>query len=457
MAIEIKTIACPQCGSTDVQMTSEAKGVCCCCGAQFTVRQGADTQNVYNEVHVYADGNSAEKRDSCRKMEISPEYSKDQFIRKAWITLAAENAPIEVFNETFRAAVKTDRQILIDSLSADVKYQASVGYDREEPYTDYETYYEQEPYIAYEKQWNNVTKQTEERQVTKYKRVQKQRPVTKYKTVTDWSATSGSHHTYSVAVIDMKQKYLNEELFLGSFCDVKGSSLHPVGKELAEKMQITDAVRKHAAEKHKATINSSVCHALPGDHNRDLSWKVSKITDHSTNIYKTPEYVTSICFNGKTYFKYAFPFGPMNIGGNQIENNDSPTAVARKKLSELKKKNSDRRDSVEKNVIKVTNGVSVLTIGLLAVSILVSLCIRSIVLSTVFFAVAAAAFFYNTSKVKKETKAEMNRANKEIEKNKARTEAEIDDFTKNYKIKLYKALNNKLTSLGYEPAAATEL
>lgn len=51
----------------------------------------------------------------------------------------------------------------------------------------------------------------------------------------------------------------------------------------------------------------------------------------------------------------------------------------------------------------------------------------------------------------------MNRANKEIEKNKARTEAEIDDFTKNYKIKLYKALNNKLTSLGYEPAAATEL
>ncbi len=38
----------------------------------------------------------------------------------------------------------------------------------------------------------------------------------------------------------------------------------------------------------------------------------------------------------------------MNIGGNQIENNDSPTAVARKKLSELKKKNSDRRDSVEK-------------------------------------------------------------------------------------------------------------
>ena len=61
MAIEIKTIACPQCGSTDVQMTSEAKGVCCCCGAQFTVRQGADTQNVYNEVHVYADGNSAEK------------------------------------------------------------------------------------------------------------------------------------------------------------------------------------------------------------------------------------------------------------------------------------------------------------------------------------------------------------------------------------------------------------
>ena len=44
MAIDIKTVICPQCGSTDVDMTSDTQGVCNSCGAKFTVQQRIETQ-----------------------------------------------------------------------------------------------------------------------------------------------------------------------------------------------------------------------------------------------------------------------------------------------------------------------------------------------------------------------------------------------------------------------------
>lgn len=457
MAIEIKTIACPQCGSTNIQMTSEEKGVCTHCGAQFVIRQSSDPK----KDHSPTDKKPATNKESCLKAVISPEFSKDQFIRKAWIALAVENAPIEVFDENFGAVVETEHQVFVDSLSVDVTYQASVGHDREEPYMDYETYYDREPYIAYEKQWNNTTKQMEERQVTKYREVQKERPVTKYKTVTDWSAISGSDRVHSTSVVENTDgQHVDKDfkqLFISSFRGVKKSSLHPIGKDLADGMQITDFAREYALTDHRFNIDSSVSYDLPGDHYRDLSWKASSITDHITALYKAPEYEASICFNGKTYRKRAVPFGSMSIGGDIIENSASPESVKENLLSALEKKNRDRKDAVERNVIKATNSVSLLTIALLAASILVSFCIRSTALVTAFFAVAAAAFFYNTRKVKKETEAEMKRANKEIEKNRAKTKAEIEALTKDYKSRLREALNNKLKSLGYEPATAAEL
>ena len=55
MAIDIKTVICPQCGSTDVDMTSDTQGVCNSCSAKFTVQQRIETQNVYNEVHVHTE------------------------------------------------------------------------------------------------------------------------------------------------------------------------------------------------------------------------------------------------------------------------------------------------------------------------------------------------------------------------------------------------------------------
>lgn len=458
MAIDIKTIICPQCGSSDINMISETRGLCEVCGTQFTLQQNIETQNVYNEYYVNLGNDETPESSPCVKGEVIPEYTKDQFIRAAWIRLVKEDAPLEIFNEDFSTPCEKEHQVFIDSISVDVTYQASVGYDREEPYIDYEYYWEDVPYVVIEQKYNGITQKTENVEVTKYKKVKKQRQVTKYKKVTDWSALNGNHHTKSVAIVENKKgQHLNEVLFVDSFRGVKEDSVLPASAELSQNMQVTDAAQERATSRHRDQIRYSVKNALPGDHNKDLDWEVSKITASSSSLYRVLEYETSICFNGKTYIKHAFPFGPMNIGGDKIQNEVSLDAVTRKMRAELNAKNEARKNEIETNIAKATNKISLITIGILLASILVSLLIRSTAFIVMMFTFAVAAFVFNTIKVKKESKAEEKRAEDEIATASANTEEEIANYSKNYKLKQHKVLNDKLVSLGYEPASAREL
>ena len=458
MAIDVKTISCPQCGSTDVNMTSETQGVCKDCGAKFTVQQRIDTQNVYNEVHVHNESEQKENVDTCLKSVITPEFSQKDFIRNAWISLAKEDAPIEVFSENFDDVSIIGHQVVIDYVAVDTAYQVSIGYDRQEPYIDYETYYEKEPYIAYEKQYNSTTKQYEERQVTKYKDVKKQRQVTKYRTVTDWSALNGTHSTQSTAVAEnVRGLYLDEELFVSSFRSMKESSSAPVSDEEASKLEVSDATQKEITSEHSDNIGRSVRNSLPGDHYRNLDWNVTNVTEATTSLLKTPEFEAEISYNGKTYKKHAFPFGKMEIGGDRIENEVSLEAITSDMKSKLYKKISDRREEIDKNISKTTNGISLLTIALLALSIIFSIFVRSTTFVVIAFVIAVGFFVFNTIAVKKADSAENKKATDEIEAETSKVNAEIADYSKNYKKKQREALDSKLSSLGLKPASADEL
>ena len=458
MAIDVKTISCSQCGSTDVNMTSETQGVCKACGAKFTVQQRIDTQNVYNEVHVHNSEPMQEQEGSCSKSEIKPEYSQNEFIRSAWIALAKEDAPIEVFSGNFDDVSIAEHQVVIDHVAVDTTYQVSVGYDRQEPYIDYETYYEDEPYITTESYYDSNTKSTRTRQVTKYKKVQKQRQVTKYKTVTDWSVLNGSHSTQSTAVVEnVKNLYLDEQLFVGSFRGMKDSSASPIPFDEAKAIEVLDATQKKITTEHSDNIDRSVRYSLPGDHYRDLDWKVAKVTESTTDLYKAPEYEATITYNGKTYKKHAFPFGPMEVGGDTIENEVSLDTITGNMRNALNKKTSERRDAIEKNVGKATTGISLLTIALLAVSIILSIFVRSTALVIIAFVIAVGFFVFNTIAVKKADSAENKKAKDEIDAETSKVNAEIADYSKNYKKKQRDALDRKLSSLGLKPASADEL
>lgn len=458
MAIDVKTISCQQCGSTDVNMTSETQGVCKVCGAKFAVQQRFDTQNVYNEVHVHNEPEQKECVGTCFKAVINPEFSQIDFIRNAWISLAKEDAPIEVFSENFDDVSIIDHQVVVDYVAVNIAYQVSIGYDRQEPYIAYETYYEKEPYIAYEKWYNTATKQYEKRQVTKYKDVKKQRQVTKYRTVTDWSALNGMRSTQSTAVAENVQGlYLDEEHFTSSFRSMKKSSAAPVSDEEASKLKVLDATQKGITSKHSSNIASSVLSSLPGDHYRNLDWNIANVTKATTSLLKTPEFEAEISYNGKTYKKHAFPFGKMEIGGDKIENEVNLETIISDMKSKLNKKISDRREEIDKNISKATNGISLLTIALFSLSIIISIYVRSTALVVIAFAIAVAFFVFNTIAVNKAESAEIKKATDEIETEKLKVNIEIVNYSKNYKKKQREVLDSKLSSLGLKPTSADEL
>lgn len=396
--------------------------------------------------------------DFTQKAEILPEFSQFDFIRSAWIALIKEDAPLEIFNEDFSSPIENEYQVFIESIFVNVSYQVSVGYDRQEPYLDYEFYYEDEPYLATETYYNSNTKRTQTRQVTKYKKVQKQRQVTRYKTVTDWSPLNGTHSVTSIVAVENNQNpNFSDSLFMESFEKADKNFIIEESATLSEEMNITANARKEANSEHSSTVDYSVKSSLPGDHYKDVDWSVTETITSSKALYKTPEYEAHICFKGKTYVKHAFPFGRMRIAGDRIENEASLYSITEKMKSELKDKVTNREQAIDKNISKATNIISIATIALLLSSIFVSIFIRSTALVITMLAISIVAFIFNTIKVKAESKKETKRANDEIAEMKTQVESEIDNYSINYKFIQLEALNRKLESLGLEPVSADEI
>ena len=434
MSIEIKTIECPQCGSTEVTMETETQGVCMSCGSRFAVQQSIETQNIYNEIHVHQEEAPAAEEQECFMAEIKTKYSHDDFLRKAWIALARQSAPFEVFNNDFGNVAEKEHQILMIKESADMDFRVSVGYDRQEPYIDYETYWENVPYIAYESQMNKVTHQLEERQVTKYKKEKRERQVTKYKTVTDWKTESGSHSSSAREFEEnVEGLYFDQDLFKRTVSE-ESDAFACASEEDAGRMKVDPAVRKRAMNRINMAHYTSLCKSLPGDHQNNLDYHFTSVSTYEA-LSLAHEYETSIDCCGKTYTKRAFPFGKMEIGGDVIPNEDSPSEVARKKKAQIPEK-----------IWKSVKGYSFAVMALLLFSIVASFFIHVKALVITAFCVAVAAMIAYWLKEDSDT----DRISKEVD-------GEISDYTANYKKYQLDMLNDKLTSLGFRPAEAGEL
>ena len=88
---------------------------------------------------------------------ISAEHEKNEFLREALIAFGKDGAPSEFFEQEVNFAEK-EHTIVEVFETASYSYQASVGYDREEPYIDKEIYFEKEPYIDNERYYDTNTK-----------------------------------------------------------------------------------------------------------------------------------------------------------------------------------------------------------------------------------------------------------------------------------------------------------
>ena len=135
---------------------------------------------------------------------------------------------------------------------------------------------------------------------------------------------------------------------------------------------------------------------------------------------------------------------------------DLDTSIAKLK-AELKDRSNKRKEAIEENIRKKMTGLSVLTVALLALSIISSAFIRLFPIVIGAFVLAVAAFIVNKVTLKNTTKAEENAADDEISLDKKNTQNEIDNFSAVHKAKQIETLNKKLKELGLEPAKDDEI
>lgn len=395
--------------------------------------------------------------ESVEKSKISTKFSKRDFLRQVWTTFAEEDAPIELFSKDLDTVEELEYEVLKDTISADASYRASIGYDRKEPYIDYETYYEEEPYITTETYYDKTIQARRTREVTKYKKVAKQRPITKYKTVTDWSIFSDSRIVNNTTAYVLNKNYsdFDMETFREAYRRTASNEFITLNGAEAVMLKISSMASMKAEKKHNSAIQRSVANSLPGDRYKDLDCSYS-IIDQTSILYKVPMYKTSINFNGNTYIKYAFPFGDeLKVFGERIENEHSFESVKKQTEETLRKNAKMRRSKIERSVWKRTGFLKVLTMLILLLSIGTSLsaCIlktsilHNLMVICIAFGAAVIFFIFNCLYDKLIENKEYRRAEEDIRKEKESMDDMLSHFEEDHFTELQKALNKKLNAL----------
>lgn len=397
------------------------------------------------------------QNDGTEKLRIAPQYTKDQFVRKVLIHLAQEDVPDDVFKEDFGTVTEGQFEIVDERRRMRVNYSAGIGYDRQEPYIDYEDYYEDEPYITTETYYDSTIGRQRSREVTKYKQVKKQRQVTKYRWVTDWSTLSNACNVDTYTIVDnTKSAFLNHDiLFKDVGDDLSGISKATSGK-FADQMQVSDSASEEMKSKRGDIITNAVIEILPGDRYRDLDWN-AQTRESTTKIYSAPTYKTTISFQGKTYDKCAFSVGKMNIYGDKIPNPNGLLSLTSPINRRCNEQSTRRNENAHSAIAKATNLFSFLTICLLLTSIIGSIAFSSVSLILTFLGISLVLSIACGLVVRKKESIELEKASADNGSLRRAAKEEIANVTKVYKGKQLEIVNAKLKALGYELATEDEI
>lgn len=366
MGIEVTPIVCPQCSSTDVDMINETQGVCRACGTQIQLRQSFENQIVLNI------GGEQPNNDSsliCR--EIRPSLKPEDVMRCVHASLADRSVPVDAYDAKFSKPVLMWRYYITRSITADMSYHASVGYDR------------QEPYVETERKWNERLKRYEENVVTKYR------------TVTDWSPISGQVTKDTIDTVDVTKnggyRSLSKELFLealygkmerGVQSFSNGSHVDTFAGQEAQIISLDiDANRDELPNSlegvehvNQTSLQSKVEDSLPGDHHKDVEIHIQNVRDETVVIQKAPVYMIDIEYHGEKYTQMIMAFGnyatePFPVSGGE---------------------------AIEEDLVwQHTQKYSLLTVAALLLSCIVSIFLRVKPILIGFFVLAMAAFVFH--------------------------------------------------------------
>ncbi|HBF86056.1 MAG TPA: hypothetical protein DDW54_00090 [Clostridiales bacterium] len=277
---ETKSIRCPQCGSTDVEIISGETAKCKHCG---TAIDYGKPKTVYNNttINVKSVGGIP-----VSFYKVGVEFDKKQFKKEVFTYLTDnKNTPVDVLDSKFSEVSSIERKVIIYKGQANMSYSATVGIDRREEYYEYEN----------------------------------GKKVTKYRTVTDWHPTSGTFAGEYTAAIPNGEiqtgtyKIMNDARCLcAEKCAETTKSAAPADASEFAITQSGESTAKEIIEKYA----ESDCHGkITGDHVKDFSCS-SFVNIVEIKGYIMPEYTIEYEHENEEYAISSFAAGKFTPFGN---------------------------------------------------------------------------------------------------------------------------------------------
>lgn len=311
-------LICETCGSTDIRMVNGSLGVCGHCGAKVAIKQPSENApvkiNIINATAKISAGNDSDSKITIETpyYVLPTKYTEEEFFRNMVVFLSAmRDTPVDILDSEFGKIQTRYPQFMLSEYHVEGSYSASVGYDRQEAYEDFE---KEHDYI------NNqyVTKR-----------------VTKYRTVTDWHPHSGTIAKDEESKIklglsagegymgettpDTETETTFEVMFNPTILENEAEKFEDSNLNL-ELLTPSSTDESRAEYKAKDKAGNSI--HLPGDRHKDVR------TNFSTELLSrkfviVPEYVLPFKKDGKEYQQNSFAtwFVPIGMrGANIIQN-----------------------------------------------------------------------------------------------------------------------------------------
>lgn len=239
---------------------------------------------------------------------VKKEFSKDDFLRELIIKLGTNGkTPVDVVDADFKEVKESVREVIVCTARVEGVCTASVGYDRQEPYTDYETYREKigDTYVT------------------------RQRAVTKYRTVTDWQIFRTQYAgDATCAAYNSDEFGYDDSGIVSAIKSIKKNSIVEKGEATVHSNGLA---RARAACETNVELDSI---SFPGDRHKDVNYN-STSDIQNLNCYKLPYYEIVYTYNGKEYTAGCFACGEMNINAELPPNDIDITTIVREKTQHL--------------------------------------------------------------------------------------------------------------------------
>ena len=217
---------------------------------------------------------------------IKKEIPQEKFLRRVIIELGKDpDAPIDVVHASFGEVREGFREVLMCTAAVSGTVQASIGYDRQEPYTDYEKYREKigDTYV------------------------ERQRPVTKYRTVTDWRpfSTQFSGKATCVAFNDAKGAEAGSDE-IRAIKTAKTENMVGGGSARLQPAALKTAISECETQVQKEQVS------LPGDRFRDYRHH-EESTVENVVCFQIPYYEVTYTYEGEKYTASGYACGTLVV------------------------------------------------------------------------------------------------------------------------------------------------